>query len=290
MGGQLRTVEQKIAFLAGRAHGIVTRRELLDAEISAREVDRRIANGVLAAEYRGVYRVGPRTTEAGYMAAVKACGDGAALSGFAAAQHMGLVRRPPSLPEVTAPGEREIPGVVTRRSQRIERWIFNGIPTTTVARTLVDIAGRLDDEELTRVVHDAQVRYGTTPRQVEALLRRRPKSKGAARLRRAIRGDMRVSLSALERKFLALLREAGLPLPDHTNHKTGGYYVDCRWTRQKLTVELDSYRFHNTRHAFEQDRKRERQAYARGDQFRRYTWGDVFEDAAPMLSELRALL
>ena len=55
-------------------------------------------------------------------------------------------------------------------------------------------------------------------------------------------------------------------------------------------MELDSYRFHNTRHAFEQDRKRERDAYARGDDFRRYTWGDVFEDPRQMLAELRLLL
>ena len=58
----------------------------------------------------------------------------------------------------------------------------------------------------------------------------------------------------------------------------------------KLTVELDSYRFHNTRHAFEQDRKRERDAYARGDDFRRYTWGDVYDHPQQMLAELRELL
>ena len=125
---------------------------------------------------------------------------------------------------------------------------------------------------------------------MEAVLKRRPTSPGAANLRRAIRGDTHLSLSALERKFLQRLREANLPLPDQTNKIAGSKRVDCRWTQQRLTVELDSYRFHNSRYAFEQDRKRERDAYARGDDFRRYTWGDVFERPAAMLAELRGLL
>jgi hypothetical protein len=55
-------------------------------------------------------------------------------------------------------------------------------------------------------------------------------------------------------------------------------------------VELDSYRYHASRHAWEQDHGREREAYARGDEFRRYTWADVFEQPASMLRELRGLL
>jgi very-short-patch-repair endonuclease len=85
------------------------------------------------------------------------------------------------------------------------------------------------------------------------------------------------------------LRENNLPTPT-TNRQAGGHFVDCRWPQQKLTVELDGYRYHRTRHAWEQDRKRERQAYARGDQFRRYTWGDVVEHPRPTLRELRAVL
>jgi very-short-patch-repair endonuclease len=86
-----------------------------------------------------------------------------------------------------------------------------------------------------------------------------------------------------------LLREAGLPLPV-TNRPAGGRYVDCRWVEQRLTVELDGYRYHSSRHAWEADRRREREAYARGDQFRRYTWGDVFDEPVPMLRELRSVL
>lgn len=66
--------------------------------------------------------------------------------------------------------------------------------------------------------------------------------------------------------------------------------MDCRWPDRKLTIELDSYTFHHSRHAWEQDRRREREAHARGDDFRRYTWGDVFERPAATSAELTQLL
>ena len=96
-------------------------------------------------------------------------------------------------------------------------------------------------------------------------------------------------LSRLEKLFLALLRQHGLPLPE-TNRRRGAHYVDCRWPGRRLTVELDSYRYHRSRRSWEQDRQRERDARARGDRFRRYTWRDVVEDPAPTVEELRALL
>ncbi len=108
-------------------------------------------------------------------------------------------------------------------------------------------------------------------------------------MRRIIRGEVRVTLSALEARFLGRVGEAGLPLPE-TNRPAGGRRVDCRWPAHGLTVELDSYRFHHSRHAWEQDRRREREARARGDEFRRYTWGDVFERPALMLAELNGLV
>jgi hypothetical protein len=107
-------------------------------------------------------------------------------------------------------------------------------------------------------------------------------------LRRVLYGEVRVTLSRLESTFLARLRATGLPLPE-TNRPAGGRRVDCRWPGHRLTVELDSYRYHGSRHSWDLDRRREREAYARGDQFRRYTWADVFEDPTLMLGELRAL-
>jgi hypothetical protein len=78
-------------------------------------------------------------------------------------------------------------------------------------------------------------------------------------------------------------------LPE-TNRPAGGRRVDCRWPEHHLTVELDSYRYHGSRHAWEQDRQRERDARARGDEFRRYTWFDVHEQPGPMLDDLSRLL
>jgi very-short-patch-repair endonuclease len=124
---------------------------------------------------------------------------------------------------------------------------------------------------------------------VEAVLSKRPTTPGAGALRAVLRGDAPVTLSALERAFLKRLTEAGLPLP-YTNTEAGGRRVDCRWPTHHLTVELDSYRYHHSRHAWEQDRRREREAHARGDQIRRYTYADVTEHPQPMVAELGALL
>ena len=102
-------------------------------------------------------------------------------------------------------------------------------------------------------------------------------------------GDEPVVLSKLEARFVRLIRDAGLPLPV-TNKPAGGRRVDCRWPEFGLTVELDGYRYHRSRHAWERDRRREREARARGDEFRRYTYGDVNGEADATLAELRRLL
>ncbi|HEX5910177.1 MAG TPA: hypothetical protein VFY44_06760 [Thermoleophilaceae bacterium] len=217
-----------------------------------------------------------------------ACGAHAVLGGLAGAWRYRVLKGAPPRAEVIAPSERRVPGVLTRRGH----WphsTFHGIPTLTVPATLVDIAARLTVADLARAAHESGVLYRTTPRQVDAVLRRRPATKGAANLRLVLSGDERVALSRLESTFLALLRAERLPLPV-TNRPAGGKRVDCRWPEQRLTVELDSFAFHNSRHSWQQDRDRERQAYARGDEFRRYTWADVFETPARMLAELRALL
>ena len=102
-------------------------------------------------------------------------------------------------------------------------------------------------------------------------------------------GESPITLSRLESRFLTRLRAAGLALP-RTNRHAGGRRVDCRWPEERLTVELDGYRYHSSRYAWERDRRREREAYARGDNFRRYTYEDVFVRPVLMLRELRSLL
>jgi very-short-patch-repair endonuclease len=282
-----------IGQLARRSHGVVTRRQLLAAGVSRREIAHRLATGALLQEHRGVYRVGHRapSVEARYLAAVLACGDGALLSGRAAAHIWGLVKGAAPPPEVTAPTERRIPGVTTRRSRArtADATTHRGIPITTVPFTLVALAAQLSTEDLARACHEAGVRYDTTPRQVDEVLLRRPNAPGTRQLRAVLHGDAKVTLSKLEQRFLELLQSEGLELP-RTNKQAGTRRVDCRWPHHRLTVELDGYRYHGSRHAWEQDRRREREAHARGDQHRRYTYGDVFEQPAQMLAELRALL
>ena len=189
--------------MAASTHGVVTRAQLLGAGISASEIAHRLNTGALRREHRGVYRVGHQapSTEASYMAAVLAGGEGARLSGRAAGYLLGILRGPPPEPEVTTPTERQVKGVSTRRERSMDSrdaTTWRGIRVTTVARTLVDLAAVLSTEELARACHEAGVRHGTSPRRVEAVLAQRPNSAGAANLKAILRGDTPVTLSALE--------------------------------------------------------------------------------------------
>jgi hypothetical protein len=150
---------------------VVTRLELLDARLTKAEIDGRVQSGALIVEFRGVYRAGHRapSIEARYMAAVKACGKGAVLSGLAAAYLFGLVKGRAPPPEVTAPTGRRVKGVKTRRRRLDARdtTSWHKIPVTTVPRTLVDVSSLLSLDELARAAHEAGVRHRTTPAQVE---------------------------------------------------------------------------------------------------------------------------
>jgi hypothetical protein len=291
---QSRTVEEILAELAGRSHGVVTREELVEAGITRAELKSRIFAGGLIPVHRGVFRVGhcAPSLEARYLAAVRACGYHSLLAGKAAAYLYGLLKGSPSLPEVLTSSQRQPRGVITHRCRRTEitdRTTWRGIPVTTVPRTLVDLAGALEESALARAVHEADVRLHVTPEHTETILARRHNWPGARSLRRVLWGEIPVSLSKLESLFLSRLKKATLPQPE-VNRRIDGRYVDCRWPQHHLTVELDSYRYHHTRHAWEQDRQREREARARGDEFRRYTWHDVAQEPEPMLADLDRLL
>jgi len=245
------------------------------------QIRTRIARGSLIVVHPGVYRVGHAAPSVGatYLAAVWACGEGALLMGPAAAFLYGLIRGRPPKPVVKTRTERRVEGIETHRTRaRQPGTEWKGIPITTVPATLIDLAPSMSEADLARTVHEAQIRFnlrldGRTP----------------AKLRRIIEGHVPVTLSELEARFLTLHAENELPQPV-TNRRTGAHYVDCRWPDHHLTVELDSYRYHHTRHAWEHDRRRERAAHARGDDHRRYTYGDVFENPSLMLAELRRLL
>src|SRR5207248_4899511 len=151
-------------------------------------------------------------------------GEDALLSGRAAGHLLGVVKDRPPAPEVTAPTERRVPGVATRRSRKMdprESMTWRGIPVTTVARTLVDLAGILSLDALARACHEAGVQHGATPAAVDAVLARHRGTPGAGRLRRVLHGEVRVTLSVMEAHFLTLLRESNLALPE-TNRRAGG--------------------------------------------------------------------
>jgi predicted transcriptional regulator of viral defense system len=257
MDYKVRTVERIIAGIASRAHGIVTQAEMLREGVSRTEIQRRMEKGLLIPIHRGVYRVGHAAPSvlATFIAAVKACGEGAVLSGRAAGYLLGLIKGRPPQPEVTAPTERRINGVITHRARRAKPDVIEvrGIPVTSVAQTLVDLAAVLTEVELARACHEAGVRHKTTPRQVEAVLR--PNTPGARTLRAVMRGEIPVTLSEMERVFFALLRPTGLPLPEANRSADG-----------------------------------RREARAREEEFRLYTWTDITEHREAMLAELRELL
>jgi hypothetical protein len=295
---QGRTADRELARIAHGSHGVVTRPELLAAGVTPEEIKQRLKRGALIRVHHGVYRVGHRapSREARYLAAVRACGARAVLSGLAAAHLLGLVKGRVPAPEVTVPTARRVRGAIVHRARRLhpdDTDVWLRIPVTSAARTIVDIAACLPPEELARAVHEGGVLHSVTPADVAAALGRRANVRGAGVLREILDGRRRIALSVLEERFLRLLDEAALPLP-RTNEPAGrgleGRRLDAHWPELGVTVELDSYRFHNSRHAWEQDRRREREAHARGDEFRRYTWDDVTGDTRQLIRELRDLL
>ena len=287
------TIHTKLAGLAERSHGVVTRAVLLGAGLSASAVARCVRNGVLIRVHPGVYRVGHAawSVEAHYLAAVWACGEGALLGGLAGAHLQRLVDGRPPAPRVWAATARRVEGVVVRRSRGIGSWprqVVRGVPCTTVPRTLLDLAAHLSLDDLALAAHRAWTEHRVGGAAVGRMLDAHPNAPGRAKLRAVVYGEAPVTIGQLERRFRARLREAALPMPDQVNRVVGSFRLDARWPG--LTVELDSFAFHNTRHAFERDRAREREAYARGDQHRRYTYADVYENPGAMLRELGALL
>src|SRR4051794_21276250 len=171
--------QRELARIAGRQHGVLTAAQLLDAGLTGAGIQRRVDGGLLHRQYRGVFRLGHRapSTEAHYLAAVFACGAGAALSGQAAAHLYGLLKGRPPAPEVTTPTKRRVRGVIPPRARRLDPrdiGVYRGIPITTVARTVIDLAGGLGLEDLGRACHEAQVRHRLTQPPVAAALARRP--------------------------------------------------------------------------------------------------------------------
>jgi very-short-patch-repair endonuclease len=215
------------------------------------------------------------------MAAVLACGPGAVLSHTSAGELWGMLRsrRPPSPAAVdvevhiTVPseaGRRKRQGIVVHRSRTLSPDQVNdrfGIPVTSPSRTLEDL------------------RRSLLPRRFAAARRE------AEFLGLPIHPDLTPdgTRSELEARFLALCRRHHLPQP-LVNARVGSFTVDFLWPGPALIAEVDGYRAHGGREAFEADRARDTELKLLGYEVIRFTWRQVTEDPRAVAAALRALL
>ena len=266
-GRQLSTVWR----LAGEQHGVVGRRQLLALGLTKRAIEHRIAIGRLHPVREGVYAVGrpglPRHGD--WMAAVLSLGPEAALSHASAAALWGIGDAADGEIEISirVASARRAKGVrVHRRPQMPESDIttHSGIPVTGVVRTLLDLAIRLDPPAIERMVNEAdKLRLVGTERLRRELESRRGQ-RGAAVLRSVLdRRTFRLTDSELERRFLALLGKAGLPLP-LTRQRLNGFRVDFYWPDLGLVVETDGLTCHRTPAQQARDRVRDQAHTAAG--------------------------
>jgi very-short-patch-repair endonuclease len=274
------TRDLALARLAELQYGLATRAQLLAVDFSATEIQGRIERGLLHAVHRGVYRVGHTAPLefAAEMAAVMACGPRAVLSGRSAGYVWALLPRPRGPVQVSGAVRRQRPGIRARRIPvaRSEVTRCRGIPITSVARTVADLAGELEPLQLESVVAEAERRRTVKRRELEAAAQLAGRRHGAARLRELLRQEHDPALLRYdtEKRFLELVRAAGLPTPDH-NVPFGAYELDTVWRAARLVVELDGFEFHRTRAAFERDRARDAELQASGLAVLRFTWRQV---------------
>jgi very-short-patch-repair endonuclease len=291
--------ERAIQELAAAQHGVVSLPQLQSLGLGPSGVRRRVAVGKLRRLHRGVYAVGLAeiSVEATYLAAVLACGPGAALSHRSAADHLGLRPCNRASVDVTAPGRtgKERPGIDVHRAAGLEErdvTQVEGIPCTTVARTLLDLAETNDKTTLERAIEQAEKLRMFDLAAVVDVTNRAGKRRAATTLRKALAAytpEPAFTRSKLEQRFLALCRTAGLPRPQ-TNTVTGAFEVDFTWPDRRLMVEADSLRHHGTRAAFERDRRRDQRLTAAGWRVVRFTWRQVDQEPAAVAATLRSLL
>jgi very-short-patch-repair endonuclease len=296
MRGQLDKprLDHRLGELAARQHGVVTRAQLVERGLGGGAIDARIRAGRLHRIHRGVYAVGhPRLTREGrYLAAVFAFGDGAAMSHRSAAVHWGLLpERGPRI-DVTVPGSggRARRGaVIVHRSPlpEAEVTVKKGIPVTTPARTIIDLADLGDRRQVERAFDEAAFL-----RLDLAGLEPRPGRKGSGLLKRVLAehepGSTRTRVD-FEELLLALCRQTDLPQPA-INDTVMGYEVDFSWPAQRLIVETDGWQAHGTRKAFEADRERDAELTAARWRVIRITWRRLENEPAAVAAQLARLL
>lgn len=285
-----------LASLAKRQHGVVSIRQLQRLGYSRDSVARAAAAGSMHRLHRGVYAVGHTCLNwhGHCLAAVLACAPEAVASHRSAAWLWELERARPGTIDVTAPTRRHRRTALQLHYAALtgeDRAIRDGIPVTSLPRTLLDCAGALSRDRLDRLLERAEQRslLDTTP--IEALLARTRGHRGAARLRRALElyRPPPFTRSGLERRFLELVRRAGLPVPS-TGYIVAGYELDVYWWQERFAVELDVYETHGSRHAFEQDRRRHEDLKLDGVEMIRVTGIRLAREPKTVMERVRLLL
>jgi hypothetical protein len=284
--------------LAGRQHGVVARVQLSAAGLGRRAIDRRIESGLLQPLHRGVYAVGHRALrrEAWWLAAVLAAGPGAALSYRSAAELWGMRNGSRARIDVSVPRHR-------RSTARLELHLVElrpdevttaaGIPVTTPARTLLDVAAVVTEQHLEHAFHEAEVRRLASPTSLDALVARYPGRSGTPAIRQLLAQHKAIGqsppTSVLERRFLAFLDAHDIPRPTINRLSRQGE-LDATWPAQRLIVECDGFATHGTRKAFEADRAKDRALQVAGWRAVRITWRQLTDDADTIAAQLKVLL
>lgn len=282
--------------LARRQHGVVTRAQLTALGLSRNAIAHRVSRGRLHILWRGVYAVGrPGVSREGrWLAAVLACGEGALLSHRSAAQLWGLVKPSAAAIEVTVPAHRypRRGGIRVHRRATIrpeDRDWRLGIPVTTAASTLIDLAAA-DDPRLEAAVNAADRLDRVDPEALRAELDCQPGRLGAPRLR-SLLDDPTFSPtdSALERRFLAIVAGAGIPVPQ-TQVLLHGVRVDFYWPQFGLVVETDGLRYHRTAQQQAKDLRRDQAHVAAGLRALRFSAAQIFHNPHEVTKVLHATL
>jgi very-short-patch-repair endonuclease len=264
-GKQQTGLDETIAELAERQYGKVARAQLLELGLGEKAVEYRVGKGWLRPDYRGVYSLGhrPQSREGKWMAAVLYGGDGAVLSFWSGATLWRMRNGTGPRTHVTTPRKRRSgPTITFHHAQLREDEVTkeNGIPTTTPARTLLDLAPSLPIPILAHMIEAAPPGDGA---QLATLLERYPRRAGVPKLTVVLAEPRPMTRSDFEAHVLERLEAIGLPRP-RVNQVVEGYEVDLVWREHGVIAELDSYVTHGSPLAFEQDRERDRRLTAAG--------------------------
>jgi very-short-patch-repair endonuclease len=229
--------------------------------------------------------------DARLIAALLYAGDQAVFSHTTAAWIWSLIVTEPTRIHLTVPGRRSsLPGVRVHRSRDVAQATCSGLPVTSIARTLVDLAGMLSFRELRRALAEAEYQNLLSIPEVKSVLKQG--RHGSRALRRALNHhlpQLARTLSVLEERFLELCQASELPLPE-INARVGGMRVDAMWRQQRLVAELDGAAAHGGWARASRDRERELALRRMGFQVVRYTWRQITERATQVVADLREQL